>query len=152
VDSADPSHEERIEDVLAVLREIGADQLPRILVYNKIDILGIEPRVDRAETGLPARIWLSSRTGAGLELLPGAIAEFIRSDSLVRGTAELSVAQARLRALLYERGVVLAERERADGGWDVDVEMDHRGYEDLSRREQLRLRADMTTAPSVAAH
>ena len=53
IDSSDPAHEERIDDVVQVLEEIGADHLPRIQVYNKADILAVPPRVDRAETGMP---------------------------------------------------------------------------------------------------
>ena len=63
IDCSDPAHEQRVDDVVKVLEEIGADHLPRIQVYNKADILGADSRVDRAETGVPTRVWLSARTG-----------------------------------------------------------------------------------------
>lgn len=141
VDSSDPAHEERIHDVVKVLEEIGADHLPRVLVYNKADILNIPPRVDRAETGMATRVWLSSRTGLGVDALLDVIAEYLHV-ALLKCTVELSAAEARVRARLYEMGAVMAERLRDDGGWELDLELDRRGFDDLNRREHLRVLSD----------
>jgi len=138
IDCGDPTHIERMEDVDEVLREIGADRLPIVQVYNKADILGVAPRVDRAETGMPKRVWLSAATGEGIDLLLGVITDFLHLD-VVCGTVRLTVEQARLRALLYERATVLDERELEQGGWELDVEIDRRGYDDLQRREKLEI-------------
>ena len=138
IDSSDPAHEERVQDVVKVLEEIGADHLPRIQVYNKADILGVPPRVDRAETGMATRVWLSSRTGLGVDALLGVIAEYLHV-AVLRCTVEVSVAEARVRARLYEMGAVTAERLRDDGGWELDLEVDRRGFDDLNRREHLRV-------------
>lgn len=138
VDCADPTHEERIEDVLTVLRSIGADHLPRVLVYNKADILALPPRVDRAETGQAYRVWLSSRTGAGTDLLLEVIAEYLHT-AVVRCTVDIGVQDARLRALLYARGAITGERVRDDGGWQVDLELERRALDELLRQEHLTL-------------
>lgn len=138
IDSSDPAHQERIHDVVRVLEEIGADHLPRVQVYNKADILGVPPRVDRAETGMATRVWLSSRTGLGVDALLAVIAEYLHV-ALLKCTVELSVAEARVRARLYEMGAVTAERLRDDGGWELDLELDRRGFDDLNRREHLRV-------------
>jgi GTPase len=138
IDAADPAHEERIHDVVKVLEEIGADHLPRVQVYNKADILAIPPRVDRAETGMANRVWLSSRTGLGVDALLGVIAEYLHV-ALLKCTVEVSAAEARLRARLYALGAVTAERLRDDGGWELDLELDRRGFDDLNRREHLRV-------------
>ena len=71
IDCSDPAHLARIEDVNDVLRQIGADRLPLVQVYNKADILGVPPRVDRAETGMPMRVWLSAATGDGMSMPDG---------------------------------------------------------------------------------
>jgi GTP-binding protein HflX len=139
VDCADPTHAERIEDVLTVLRSLGADHLPRVLVYNKADILALPPRVDRAETGQATRVWLSSRTGAGTDLLLEVIAEYLHT-AVVRCTVDIGVQDARLRALLYARGAIAGERARDDGGWQVDLELERRAFDELLRREHLTLR------------
>jgi GTP-binding protein HflX len=136
VDAADPAHVERIEQVNAVLREIGAGHLPVILVYNKADILAQAPRVDRSETGAPGRVWLSAATGAGVDLLLGAITEYLHQD-VFRGTVRLAVDQARARALLYEMGEVRRETVLAEGGWELDVELEKIVFDDLQRRESL---------------
>ena len=138
IDASDPAHEERIDDVVKVLEEIGADHLPRVQVYNKTDILGLPPRVDRAETGMATRVWLSSRTGDGVDALLGVIAEYLHV-ALMKCTVEVPAAEARLRARLYALGAVTAERLRDDGSFEIDLELDRRGFDELNRREHLRI-------------
>ena len=138
VDCTDPEVEQRIEDVDAVLHQIGADHLPVVQVFNKIDIPGVQPRVHRAEPAMPRRVWVSATTGDGIESLLGVVSEYSHQE-LVRGTVRLGVAQARLRSLLYDTGQVLSERELDEGGWELDVELDRPGYEQLRRREDLQL-------------
>jgi GTP-binding protein HflX len=75
VDAASPVRMEQIEQVNLVLREIGADHIPQILVWNKIDAAGLEPAVERDEYAKISRVFTSARTGAGLDLLRGAITE-----------------------------------------------------------------------------
>lgn len=141
VDCADPACDDRIQQVNSVLASIGADGLPVIHVYNKADILGIEPRLDRAETGMPGRVWMSAQTGAGLSLLLEAIAEYLYRDK-VRGIVRLNVLQARLRALLYETGQVYAETPLDDGGWELDVELGLPEFARLQSREELQFHID----------
>jgi GTP-binding protein HflX len=136
IDCSDPLHLARIEDVNAVLKQIGADKLPLVQVYNKADILGVPPRVDRAETGMPMRVWLSAQTGEGLDALLGVITDYLHVD-LLYGTVRLGVSQARLRALLYDSGAVIDERVLADGGWELDLEIDRKGFQHLQQTEDL---------------
>ncbi len=136
VDCAVPAHIERIAQVNEVLEAIGADGLPVIHVYNKADILGLPPRIDRAETGMPQRVWVSAETGAGVELLLEAIAEFLFKER-VRGLVRLDVGEARLRALLFETGKIWNETYLDDGGWELDVELDRRDFDQLAARENL---------------
>jgi GTP-binding protein HflX len=147
IDAADPAHVERIEQVDAVLRDIGAGQLPVIQVYNKTDILGAVPRVDRSETGMPSRVWLSAASGAGIDLLLGSISEYLHRD-VVRGTVRLGVAQARARALLYGRGAVRNERAEPEGGWSLEIEIDRAGALELLREAGVEIE---TVAPRPAA-
>jgi GTP-binding protein HflX len=75
VDAASPVRMEQIEQVNIVLKEIGADHIPQILVWNKIDAAGMEPAVERDEYDKISRVFLSARTGQGLDLLRAAISE-----------------------------------------------------------------------------
>ncbi|MRV76115.1 GTPase HflX [Duganella sp. FT92W] len=79
VDAASPVRMEQIEQVNLVLKEIGADHIPQILVWNKIDAAGLEPTVERDEYDKISRVFISARTGVGLDLLRGAITEAAKS-------------------------------------------------------------------------
>jgi GTP-binding protein HflX len=80
VDGSSPVRMEQIEQVNEVLREIGADHIPQILVWNKIDAAGLEPGVERDEYDKISRVFISAHSGAGLDLLRGAIVEAARSE------------------------------------------------------------------------
>ena len=67
-----------------VLAEIPAGEAPRLLVWNKIDAAGLEPRVERDQYGRMSRVFVSARTGAGLELLRQAIAEFAKTRAATK--------------------------------------------------------------------
>jgi GTP-binding protein HflX len=87
VDAASPSREQQMADVDKVLAEIPAGDAPRLLVWNKIDAAGLEPRVERDQYGRICRVFVSARTGAGLDGLRAAIAEFARDRAAQRGAA-----------------------------------------------------------------
>ena len=76
VDAASPVRDEQMEQVNAVLQEIGADHIPQVLVWNKIDLAGLEPAVERDEYDKIRRVFVSAQSGAGIDLLRAAIAEF----------------------------------------------------------------------------
>ena len=82
VDSASAQRDEQIAAVDEVLAEIGAAEVPRILVYNQIDRAGLAPEIVRDAHGKILNIKVSAFTGAGIEGLRGALAESARNDSL----------------------------------------------------------------------
>ena len=73
VDAGSPVRDQQIEQVNLVLREIGAGDAPQILVYNKIDLTGMDAGVDLDECGSISRVRLSAKTGAGLQGLRDAL-------------------------------------------------------------------------------
>ncbi len=79
VDAASPVRNEQIEQVNAVLTEIGADHVPQVLVWNKIDLAGLPPAFERDEYDKICRVFVSAHTGEGVDLLRQAIAEFARA-------------------------------------------------------------------------
>jgi GTP-binding protein HflX len=87
VDAASAARAEQAAEVDKVLGEIGADAVPRIAVWNKIDCAHLEPAVERDQYGKISRVLVSARTGAGLQGLRGAIAEFARDRAAARGAA-----------------------------------------------------------------
>ena len=88
VDAASGVRDRQMEEVGKVLAEIGADGLPQIVVWNKIDLVpGLEPGVERDEYGRIWRVRVSARTGAGVPALRGAIAEFAAARAAARSPA-----------------------------------------------------------------
>ena len=79
VDAASPVRNEQIEQVDAVLAEIGADHIPQILIWNKIDLAGLRPAIERDEYDKIRRVLVSAQTGDGIDLLRQAIAEFAQA-------------------------------------------------------------------------
>lgn len=62
IDAHDDSRHERIDEVNEVLKEVGADEVPQLEVYNKIDLIeDAEARIDRDEDNRPLRVWLSAK-------------------------------------------------------------------------------------------
>jgi GTP-binding protein HflX len=81
VDSHSPARDEQVEQVNAVLHEIGAQDIPQILVWNKIDLSGQAPGTQQDEYGRIARVSVSSVQGAGLDDLRLALSEVARSPA-----------------------------------------------------------------------
>jgi GTPase len=93
VDSANHAREEQIFEVNKVLAEIGADHLRQVIVWNKIDLTGAAPGVERDEYGNIARVRLSACSGAGLDLLRESLAEYAQVKSEVRRQARSDAAR-----------------------------------------------------------
>ncbi|GAA4335551.1 GTPase HflX [Pigmentiphaga soli] len=75
VDAASPQRDEQIVEVDKVLQEIGAADIPRILVYNKIDRSQHDAGIERNEHGTISRVFVSAMERVGLDALRGAIVE-----------------------------------------------------------------------------
>ncbi|MEK8090601.1 ribosome rescue GTPase HflX [Thermithiobacillus plumbiphilus] len=123
VDFSSPEHGDQIRQVDAVLREIGAEDLPTILVYNKIDAVDQDPGMQLDEAGLPRQVWLSAWTGEGTDLLIDAIGQHLRHEK-VRVCVDLEPGDGVWRARLYAHGQVLEEDIDDQGGISLSVELD----------------------------
>jgi GTP-binding protein HflX len=91
VDASSPVREAQQAEVNKVLAEIGADETPQILVMNKIDAAGLQPGVERDQYGRISRVFVSARTGSGLDELRGAIAEFGVARNAERNPSKASI-------------------------------------------------------------
>lgn len=146
IDSHDDRRDENIEQVEEVLAEIGADEIPMLQVFNKIDLLeNFTPRVERNEDGVPVRVWVSAVTGDGLDGLYDAIVERLAED-VVHHFVLLGPADGKLRALLHEAGSVLSEEYRETGDSVLEVRLQNRDWRQLLSRagvkeEAVRLEA-----------
>jgi GTPase len=91
VDGHSPVHDAQIVQVNEVLAEIGAGEVPQVLVFNKADLTGLPAGIDRDEYGRIARLRVSAKTGAGIDLVRLAIDEF-RAGSSVEASSSRAVA------------------------------------------------------------
>lgn len=82
VDASSPVRMDQIQQVNQVLKEIGADQISQLLVWNKIDLASLEPSLELDEYDKIQRVFLSARTGVGVDLLRQAIADSAKLDAL----------------------------------------------------------------------
>jgi GTP-binding protein HflX len=141
VDAADPLRDERMAQVDAVLAEIGAGDIPQLLVFNKIDrIEGMVSRHDHPGApidgdavlaGVRERVWLSARDGDGLALLRDALGTRLGLRR-IHAELQLPASSGRLRARLHALGAVRGECHD-ERGWTLRL--------DLAEADALRLAA-----------
>ena len=122
VDVSASNRDELMLDVETVLSEIGADTLPQLLVFNKLDLLEQPPRIVRNESGVATAVYISAFTGEGLDLLFEAIRERL-SVALFDEEITLNPQRAKLRAALYEMGAVCTEQWEPDGSSRLHVRL-----------------------------
>ncbi|NOU52035.1 GTPase HflX [Pseudoalteromonas sp. JBTF-M23] len=137
VDVADNRRKENIEEVQSVLKEIEADDIVQLLVYNKIDLLEeVRPRIDRNDEGLPIRVWLSAHSGVGTELLSQAISELL-AKKIFTHTLCIPPALGRLRGALFNLNAVQQEDYDEQGNWLLKVRLPQIDWERLKKEQGI---------------
>jgi GTP-binding protein HflX len=139
VDVTGEQRDSQMQQVNQVISEIGADKVPQIEVYNKIDQNeALSARVETDEDGFPGRVWLSAKTGEGIEGLLDAIIQFIRSR-VQHHRLNLPASAGKLRAHLFDMGVVRNEEYDEKGGWMMEVDMESHRLDQIFRESGLEL-------------
>ena len=87
VDAASPARDDQIAEVNRVLHEIGADTVPQIMVFNKIDLAGLQAGVERDEYARITAVRVSARTGAGIDELRSLLGDLHKAQPATRGLA-----------------------------------------------------------------
>ena len=106
VDGHDEERDAHTAQVREVLASINANDVPCLMVRNKIDLCEhLSPMLERDDQGVAARVSISATTGEGLTQLVLALAELLGKD-IVEREVVLLPEQAKLRAALYNRDVV----------------------------------------------
>ncbi len=127
VDANDPERQWRVEQVNQVLADIGAAEVPQFILYNKIDCLDdCLARCERNSEGRVTKIWLSARSGAGIDLLYDALSEQLNQDK-VRRCVRVPVQAGELRARLFAETTVLREQyaENGDSLLEIQISAQH---------------------------
>ncbi|HGJ5854883.1 GTPase HflX [Arsenophonus nasoniae] len=136
VDAVDNRMEENIQAVESVLEEIEANEIPALLVMNKIDMLnGFIPRIDRDENNVPIRVWLSAQTGEGIPLLLQALTERL-SGEIAHYELRLPPEAGRLRSRFYQLQAIEYEEMDIDGSIMLAVKLPIVDWQRLCKQEQ----------------
>ncbi|MBV1872795.1 MAG: GTPase HflX [Gammaproteobacteria bacterium] len=133
VDLASDHRDEDMAQVERVLSELDVENTPRLLVYNKIDLLDRTPRIDLDESGSPWRVWVSASAGQGRDELYKAISSLLSEDRL---KCELTITptMGQLRALLYERSAVMKETTGEDGSCKLTISIGKKDWQQLLQK------------------
>jgi GTPase len=151
VDASNPRREEQIAQVDAVLAEIGAQQIPQLLVYNKIDRLESAPRIERNADGRAVAVWISAQQHLGLDLLANAVAERLARFAR-RARLRVPASAGALRSRLYAAQAVRSETSADDGSIELAVELPDLELLSLARTSGVQIlevqTSDMPCAPA----
>lgn len=139
IDYADDKYLEYIDQVNDVLDEIDAGDVPQLIVCNKIDRLeGVEPKIDRDDTGRPIRVWVSAQDGLGIDLLRSALTECLHK-AMVEYQLKVPANEGRLRGMLYNLNCIAQQSYSDDGDWLVDIKMLESDWNKMNKQLENRL-------------
>ncbi|WNO08172.1 ribosome rescue GTPase HflX [Teredinibacter sp. KSP-S5-2] len=123
VDAVDEERARNIVEVNGVLEEIEADELPQLMIYNKIDLIeDFQPRIDRDGDGRPTAVWLSAQEKTGIDILQKAISELLAND-IFESKVTLAATMGSLRSKLYRHNAVLGEEYLSDGSCELLIRL-----------------------------
>ncbi|MGC9423622.1 MULTISPECIES: ribosome rescue GTPase HflX [unclassified Vibrio] len=146
VDASDERFRENIQAVDDVLLEIGANEVPTLLVMNKIDNLdGHQPRIERNDEGVPKAVWVSAMEGIGIDLLFSALTERLASQIIQYRLSIPPQYQGRIRSLFFQMNAIQQEEYDPTGNLLISIRMQQVDWSRLEKREQAALRDFIVT-------
>lgn len=138
IDVVDPERELKSREVASVLEQIGANEVPKLQVFNKIDLNPeIDPHVSIGAEGVVNAVWVSAVENQGIDLLLEGIATHFQKGHLEM-TVTLPPSEGRLRAELYTLDAVKKETFGEKGEFELDL------Y--LAKYRMMRLLKEMPSA------
>ncbi|MDH5435663.1 MAG: GTPase HflX [Gammaproteobacteria bacterium] len=139
IDAHDDERQMHVEQVNEVLKEIGAEDVYQIQVYNKVDLIDeASARIERDNNNKVLRVWVSAATGEGVDLLQQALAEVFQEE-VFHEWIRLGPGDGRLRSRLFDMGAIRNERFDDEGNWLLEIELQQRDLNTLTREEGLSL-------------
>ncbi len=136
VDCADDNRQEKIEAVNQVLEEVGAIDVPQLLVYNKIDLPHFKARIDQDENNQPWRVWLSAQSREGFDGLLSTLRSRFNEEKL-KCRLTLQPDEGRIRAFLFEEGAIENENYSNDGEITLNLSVSPALLKRLHRKFKL---------------
>lgn len=132
IDASDERRQENIDAVNLVLEEIGADQVPYLLVFNKIDQCeNVAPHIEYDDQGRPSAVYLSAQNSDGTELLLEAIQKRLENQ-ILQLQLLLPVTQGKIRHLLYQQNHIKNENITEEGEFSLSLQIDSNKWQQLT--------------------
>lgn len=146
VDASDERFRENIQAVDDVLLEIEANDVPTLLVMNKIDVLeGQHARIERDGEGMPRMVWVSAMDGLGMDLLFAALSERLASQIVQYRLCIPPQHQGRIRSIFFQMNCIEQEEYDPDGNLLISIRMQQVDWSRLEKREEAALRDFIVT-------
>lgn len=121
IDASDPNWRDHVYAVENVLHEIGAEEIKRALVFNKIDLQkDWKPKAN--ESGKQPKIWVSAMKNEGIDELKKVIAKILYGE-VIEEEIELTPKDAKIRAQLHNCDAVIEEAPTETGGWRLKIRL-----------------------------
>ncbi len=132
IDASDERRQENIDAVNLVLEEIGADQVPYLLVFNKIDQCeNVAPHIEYDDQDRPSAVYLSAQNSDGTELLLEAIQKRLENQ-ILQVQLLLPVTQGKIRHLLYQQNHIKNENITEEGEFSLSLQIDSNKWQQLT--------------------
>jgi GTP-binding protein HflX len=146
VDASDERFRDNIRAVDDVLIEIEADEVPVLVVMNKIDNMdGQQPRIERDDEGIPRTVWVSAMEGLGIDLLFQALTERLAGQIVQYQLCIPPKHQGRIRSLFFQNRSILQESYDQKGNLLISIRMQQADWSRLEKREHAVLRDFIVT-------
>ena len=139
VDASDINNRDKIDQVQDIIEQIEAQDIPSIIVMNKIDeISGFSPRLDKDDQGNIYRVWLSANTGEGIDLLYKALSQSL-SGMMTFARIKLDVQSAYIRSEIHKVGFIQKEIMNEFGQWLLEINVTSHYLERLLDKQGVSL-------------
>ena len=139
VDASDANNRDKIEQVEDIIEQIDAQNIPSIIVMNKIDEIGdFSPRVDKDNDGNIYRVWLSAHSGEGIDLIYNALSQSL-SGMMTCARIQLDVQSAFIRSEIHKIGFIEKEIMNEFGQWLLEINVTRHYLERLLVKQGVSL-------------
>ena len=139
VDASDANNRDKIEQVEDIIEQIDAQNIPTIIVMNKIDEIGdFSPRVDKDNDGNIYRVWLSAHSGEGIDLIYKALSQSL-SGMMTCARIQLDVQSAFIRSEIHKIGFIEKEIMNEFGQWLLEINVTRHYLERLLVKQGVSL-------------
>ena len=151
VDASDANNRDKIEQVEGIIEQIDAQNIPSIIVMNKIDEIGdFSPRVDKDNNGNIYRVWLSAHSGEGIDLIYKALSQSL-SGMMTCARIQLDVQSAFIRSEIHKVGFIEKEIMNEFGQWLLEINVTRHYLERLLVKQGVSLLWEQKSQQSQTA-